>query len=97
MKKLLTTVILAIMISGCTTGRFMLDVAEIFIDEPKQESYLHRAEVQSVTIGKDKKIIFFTDGYNYEINNYISVKPGDMVKIFKEDDGSYRAEVDHDL
>lgn len=91
MKKLLTVIILTIMISGCSTASLMMDVADIFIDDRP----VHHAVVESVIKGEDKTTIIFIDGVGYEVEErYISVERGDMVKIFKDEDGSYRAEVE---
>lgn len=90
MKKLFITIILAIVFTGCTQLNTAMDIVDIFT-EPTP---VHYAEVQSITKSKEGTTLFFVDGYNYKIDNSVYVKPGDMAKIFKEDDGGFSAEVD---
>ena len=90
MKKTIFIVLFAVILTGCSQFNTAMGIIDIFA-EPTP---IHYAEVQSITNGKDKTTLFFIDGYNYEISNYIYVRPGDKVKIFEEDDGSFSAKVD---
>ena len=91
MKKLLVLfALLAITLAGCSTLNTALDIADIFIEDKP----IHTAEVQSVTKSKDVVTIIFIEGHGYEITNNPYVNPGDTVSIFREEDGSYRAEVE---
>ena len=91
MKKLFITIVLAIVLTGCTAINTVFEISDIFI-EPTP---IHYAEVLSVTHGQYSDTLFFVDGNNYEVPKNSSIKKGNMVKIFQEDDGSYRPEVDY--
>lgn len=87
MKNFIFGVIVLFVLTGCVVLDTAIEIADIWVGETP----IHCAEVQSITKSKYKTTIFFTDGYNYEVeeNNYI--RPGDKVNIFETASG-YRAE-----
>lgn len=82
-----------LLLAGCAQFEFVLDVADLFTEDPAPIAY-HQAVVESVTIGADKKMVFFEDGYNFEITNYADIKPGDIISVYREKDGTFTARVD---
>ena len=86
MKNLFAVIILALIFNSCVA----LDVATIFIESKP----VHYAEVQSITKSKDKTTLFFVDGYNYEVAGSVYAQPGDKIKIFQQEDGTFTAESD---
>lgn len=71
--------------NGCVA----MDIVDVFTEETP----VHYSEVERITIGKDKKTLYFVDGYNYEVNKGSYIEPGDKVKIFDRN-GEFFAEAD---
>lgn len=90
MKKLFVILSLCLFLTSCAGFNAAMDIASIFVEQKP----IHYAEVESVMRGIDYDTVYFVDKNSFVIHKNRFIDPGDMTKIFANDDGTFKAESD---